>query len=143
MLSEYPVKQGETIYDVANRTYGSTDYVYKLIQDNGISNIDFDFSLNPGKVLTWDPSFKVLQAVDVASAPSVPVSPIKTIKALYGQSIYDLCLQAYGTLDFIFKFIQENQISNINDTNLSGNTFIFDSTITEENTNADYATLIN
>lgn len=31
-----------------------------------------------------------------------------------GQSIYDLCLQVYGTLDQLVKFCQDNDVTDIN-----------------------------
>lgn len=50
-----------------------------------------------------------------------------------GQSIYDVCLQTYGTLSLLsnkesalFKLINDNNISNINTGDLSGKVFIFD-----------------
>ena len=61
---------------------------------------------------------------------------IATYKALEGQSLYDICLQTYGTLDKLsngvsafWKFIQDNGIVNINNTIWTGKVFTFDTSL--------------
>ena len=41
MLSEYKANSGQSLIDVCLNTYGTTDYIYKLIQDSGIDNLDY------------------------------------------------------------------------------------------------------
>ena len=38
---------------------------------------------------------------------------INTITHKVGQSIYDLCLQAYGTLDLLIKFCVDNNVTDL------------------------------
>lgn len=65
----------------------------------------------------------------------------KTLNVKQGQSIYDICLQAYGTLNQLYKLIQDNNISNINayippKTVITfDETLIQDAAITDNNTN--------
>jgi len=40
MASELISRNGQTIYDIAIMTYGSLDYVYKIVQDNLLYNIN-------------------------------------------------------------------------------------------------------
>ena len=45
-------KHGQTIFDIALMTYGSLDYVYKIIQDNQLNNINDPIPAN--KILIFD-----------------------------------------------------------------------------------------
>lgn len=49
--------------------------------------------------------------------------------AIAGQSIYDVCLQTYGSLDFLFKLLQDNSIAGLNTDVLSGQKFTWDETL--------------
>ena len=63
-------------------------------------------------------------------------------KAISGQSIYDICLMTYGTFDLLFKLVSDN-LNSINDTIISGQNFVWDSSITVNSTinNVTFATL--
>jgi len=68
--------------------------------------------------------------------------------ALEGQSIFDICLQTYGSLDFLVKLLQDNQIPSISIAPVSGQVFTWDETLTvdqvvnqtSQNSNIIYAT---
>lgn len=47
-------------------------------------------------------------------------------KCVEGQSLEDICLQTYGSLDFILKLIQDNGFDNINSQPYSGQLIIWD-----------------
>ena len=47
-------------------------------------------------------------------------------KAKGGQSIYDVCLQTYGDLKYLFKLMLDNGISNLNQSDVANIVFIFD-----------------
>lgn len=51
-MSQFSVTQNQSIFDVCLQTYGSFDYLYKLINDNGIASIDTP--LVSGQVIEWD-----------------------------------------------------------------------------------------
>ena len=51
---------------------------------------------------------------------------IKSIKALNGQTVFDLCLQIGYPIENIYKLIQDNDIDNINETDLIGKTIYYD-----------------
>jgi hypothetical protein len=40
MLSEYRAQNGQSVVDVCLNTYGTTAYMYKLLQDSGVSSVD-------------------------------------------------------------------------------------------------------
>jgi hypothetical protein len=61
-------------------------------------------------------------------------------KAKIGQSIYDICLQTYGSLDHfingestLFKLIRENNIGSVNESGFAGKIFIFDASLIIDN----------
>lgn len=52
---------------------------------------------------------------------------IATYTVRKGQSLYDVCLQTYGDLKYLFtKLLPDNAISSINVTGLQGKVFIYD-----------------
>jgi len=57
MLSEYKSTDGQSLIDVCLNTYGSTDYIYKMIQDSGIDNLDY--TPKTGDVFLYDVSLTV------------------------------------------------------------------------------------
>jgi hypothetical protein len=130
MPSVYHVKSGDTLYDIALRTYGSASFAIKLIQDNpAITSLNFDFSTSPGMMLVWDESQKII-STSVITPASVPVpSNIQSYTGRYGQTIYDVCLQLYGDLGYLFKLMTDNEISSLNIGTVAGIQFIFDSSL--------------
>lgn len=60
--------------------------------------------------------------------------------AIAGQSIYDVCLQTYGSLDFLYKLIQDNDIAGVNVPVLSRQQFVWDdSLVLDQQVNAAFA----
>lgn len=55
-MNIYKVQQGQSIYDICVQVYGSLDYLLKLMQDNGVNNIDIDFDSLVGKLFNYDPT---------------------------------------------------------------------------------------
>lgn len=65
---------------------------------------------------------------------------MRTFKAIAGQSIYDVCLQTYGTLDYLYKLMEDNGIEGLNETVYSGQTFVWDdSLVVDQLINAAFA----
>ena len=50
----------------------------------------------------------------------------RQFKAVDGQSLLDVCLNTYGSLDFLLQLIQDNGIPNANADVVSGEVFLFD-----------------
>jgi hypothetical protein len=57
---------------------------------------------------------------------------MRTYKAIAGQSIYDVCLQTYGTLDLIYKMMQDNGVNGLNEPVLSGQAFVWDESLVQD-----------
>lgn len=54
---------------------------------------------------------------------------LQKFEAIDGQSIFDVCLNCYGSLDLISKLLQDNNIDNINVRPYSRQLFIYDDTL--------------
>jgi hypothetical protein len=64
---------------------------------------------------------------------------MQTFRAIAGQSIYDVCLNTYGTLDYLFKIMQDNSFLNLNTGVYSGQLFTWDdSLVFNQAINANY-----
>ena len=64
---------------------------------------------------------------------------MQVFTSIAGQSIYDVCLNTYGTLDYLFKIMQDNNFLNLNTPVFSGQTFTWDdSLIVNQAINANY-----
>lgn len=59
---------GQSLYDVCLNTYGSLDFMSKLLQDNGIENIES--ALPTSKEWIWDETLSVDQAINQNSTNS-------------------------------------------------------------------------
>lgn len=65
---------------------------------------------------------------------------MRIYNAIQGQSIYDVCLQTYGSLDYLFKLMQDNAINGLDERVVSGQTFIWDdSLVFNQQTNAAFS----
>ena len=54
---------------------------------------------------------------------------IRTFTAVYGQSIFDVCLNCYGSLDLLYKIIQDSGVDSVNDTPKSGQVYTYDDSL--------------
>ena len=128
----YKVQSGQTIFDIAIKTYGAIEYVYKLIEDNDfIESIDYDFDVNPNAEIYWDETYATPVAPELVLSDQATASNLQSITATNGQSLYDLCLMAYGDLTLMYKFLQENNIS-LNSNNINGKMFIFNTDLVSD-----------
>lgn len=126
----YTVLNGQTIFDIALNTYGDPSYVYQLIQDNP-SLVNIDTSPSPGISITWNPLLiKNLPAPIASTQANTPIT-VGSYISRAGQNIYDICLQVYGDLSYLYKLIQDNSLSNIQSNILPGTLFNFNPTLTK------------
>ena len=101
----YEVRQGESIYDVAVKLYGSVSYCVKLCEDNGI-DLNTDIS---HLFLEYDPSIKTRVNVQF-TLNSITQVPDRSYFIKEGQSIYDLALMfGYGIENVAFRKFGRNE----------------------------------
>jgi hypothetical protein len=54
-------------------------------------------------------------------------------KAVNGQSLADICMNTYGSMDFFYKLLQDSGVANANQIPYSGQPFTWDETLTVDN----------
>ena len=54
---------------------------------------------------------------------------MNTYTAVTGQSMYDICLITYGTLDYLVKLANDNGITDLNNSSLTGIAFSYDNAL--------------
>ena len=129
MVQDHKIQQNETIFDIANITLGGFDNIYLgLISLNLlIPNINTNLNTIATQTIQFDDLYYQSETLQVQLNVVAP-SNLKAVKGLENQSIYDLVLMNYGSLDSVFDFIQSNNLVSINELNMAYKNVIFDST---------------
>ena len=70
---------------------------------------------------------------------------IKEFKAVDMSTIYDVCLNTYGNLDYLVKLMVDNNFNGVNDYPVAGQVFVYDDTLVyglaaQKNNTIKYAT---
>lgn len=64
---------------------------------------------------------------------------LKNYKAVNGQSIFDVCLNAYGTLDLLVKLLRDSGAQGVDDIPVSGQVYVYDdSLVVDQSVNQSY-----
>jgi hypothetical protein len=127
-MSELVIQNNLTIYDLALQTGYTLDYIYKLIQQNDFLE-SVDTTPPKLKTITYDNSFVPKTIPKLTVTTSNNTQTVDSLQKLEGQSIYDICLQSYGSLDLVYKLIQDNFLVNVDETIETGKVLNF--TITD------------
>ena len=61
-MQQYKAVDGQSLLDICLQTYGSLEFIYKLIQDNGIASINSDVSSS--QIFIWDDSLVLNQELN-------------------------------------------------------------------------------
>lgn len=69
MIQEFIACDQSTIWDIVNNTYGSVDYIVKLMEDNGFPNVN-TYPVN-GQVFLYDDTLVMNQNTQQTAAGSV------------------------------------------------------------------------
>lgn len=114
------ITEGQNIYDFAIEKYGTIENIFDVIDDNSLT---LDSELNSGMELNANTFNKGvdsikklgLKPVNTGSSEfefnSIFVQSNETINndvVIEGQSIYDITIERYGTLEEIFEIIKTN-----------------------------------
>lgn len=74
---------------------------------------------------------------------------MQNYNSVNGQSLLDVCLSVYGTLDYLYKLIVDNNISGVDYEPTTGQGFVYDDSLTvnsnafQKRSVAKYSTLYN
>jgi len=117
-----------TVIEEVIALYGSSDFSVKLMTDNPwIVGIDFDLTRYQGKPITYDSTVSQNIPAPVNQQPAP--SNIYRYTVQPGQSLLDVCIQIYGSNDYMLKLITDNNLIGVSPPNLNGTVLIFDSTL--------------
>lgn len=116
MVKGHKVLENQNIFDVANITLGGFDNIYVgLIQQNSnITSIDFDLNTIATENINFDDLYFSSSTIQLQL--NVPKQATqKQYVGLENQSIYDMALMKYGSLENIYDLIQKNNLISINE----------------------------
>ena len=99
------IKDGQSIFDIALIAYQDASRVYDLISTNPIENIN---SVLTGITVNYTESRPLQNEIFVSQK-----SPNKPIIINFTQSIFDVAIQYYGSVENVYSFIKENGLENI------------------------------
>ena len=134
MIQYTLIDSGASVLDMVGRLYGDLGLTYKFLQDNSfIDNINADLTLFPGYNVVYDDSLTntTPPRLNFTLPPANP--NILTWQSQPEQSLYDICLQTYNTLDQLYKLISDNNIDGLNGGWAPGTQFNFDATLMSGN----------
>lgn len=107
----------QSVWDLTTRLYGDLSYVFKFIADNNIQS--FNDLINTNIDVYYDDTIVFIETTKTAAFVNIAVQKIKKYKIRPNQTVYDVVMQLYGSLESVFKFLQDNpQIFSVNSTNL-------------------------
>ena len=122
--SEYNTRYNQSIFDVANSSVGDLESVYKLIVENpGLSVA----TVPPGLTVFYTP--KKIIPPPVSSTAAIVPDPTQKFFSRTNQTIYDVCMQTYGSLDMLYKLIIDSNFSNLRTLPAPGQGFIFNANL--------------
>lgn len=111
MLLEYRILANQTLEDVCMETYNSLSLLYKLVIDNPILSLDVDMATVAGKIIYYDSELVVARPIEITTLNVPETQYIKSYTGIEGQSIYDVTIQLYGSLEKIVNLCNENNLS--------------------------------
>lgn len=129
MVKGHKVLENQNIFDVANITLGGFDNIYVgLIQQNSnITSIDFDLNTIATENINFDDLYFSSSTIQLQL--NVPKQATqKQYVGLENQSIYDMALMKYGSLENIYDLIQKNNLISINEIDVAFKNLIFEDT---------------
>lgn len=120
-MSKYTIKYGQSIIDVSLILYNDISYVFNLINWNPAIN-----NINSTSLAGIEIYYEPILVTDFKYVIT-DIKPIKknvTIKDY--QSIFDLSLQIYGTVENAFDVVKLAGVSDITETEMAGIIFTYD-----------------
>lgn len=133
MQAFYKIPPNVTVSDLVVLVYGSLDLTMKLVVDNPfITDCNFDLTNYAGQLVEYDDELVQRTPTNLEVTPqAVPTEGVYVVQQ--GQSLSDVCLQVYGTLDYMTKLVVDNGFEGVNITadDLLGKSVIFNRTLTK------------
>ncbi len=105
MTKSINIKAGENLFDAAIRMYGDMSGLLHLVEFN---NVGFTDEIRAGQVISGDDiSFEKKTVNVILLTEIIPNS----IEVEAGQSLFDIAVQEYGSIEGLFHLTQDNNLS--------------------------------
>lgn len=127
-LANYKTTQGQSIYDVVNGVYGSLDYFSQLLIENAnLEAVAYTLIDESAVEVEYDADVIRNKPPVIFRSTGAIATTITEYPALDGQSVYDVAMMTYGSLDKLIELLNDSSFGSTNNTNLGGVRFTFDS----------------
>lgn len=127
MIRTATIPPNVSVMDLVSQLYGDLDLVTRLLTDNPIiTSVNMDLTPLIGQPVKYDDALSNFVPPSLHFLPPVTDPNIGVITALLGQSLYDICLMTYGTLDLLYQLILDNEIDGVNSLDIAQMAFNFD-----------------
>lgn len=123
-MAQYKVLDGENVYILSNKLYGSVDYVGKLIIDNNITDLSINLA---GTLIEYDETIKYSVVDTLTLKEKVKENELLSYVAGENQSVFDLCLNLIGDLEQIVSFAKNSTLGRLQG-NTASQTFYYNKT---------------
>lgn len=117
-MSNYTIKYGESIYDVALKLYGDSSFALLLIAQNPELE-----NLNNSNITGLTIQFEPIVVTAFKPVVTTDTVPEKIVTIREDQNLFDISLQEFGTIERVFDVISLSGIENINQTEIKGTSF--------------------
>ncbi len=125
MLLDYRILANQTLEDVCMNTYNTLEMLFKLVTDNPILSLDVDMSTVAGKVIQYDSDYVYSRPVEITTTTVPETEYIKKYTGIEGQSVYDVAIQVYGSLEKIITLCNDSNLSLNNGNNVKNVEFTY------------------
>lgn len=115
MLKDYNIRDNENSIDILTKETGNLDNLFSFLSENNIAGVNA--VLTPTTTVQIDTDWILFDNTILIKTAKKEVDSIK-IKTYDGQSVYDVCLQSYGSLDELMQFLKENNKAGVDDADL-------------------------
>jgi hypothetical protein len=130
MQIAYRINSDESIFDIAIATIGGIDNLFvALLQPN---NINIDYTGIGSQLISYDNIYQIKNPASL-SLVKKDIKNILNYFSLSGQSLYDICLQCYSSLDGLYKLIQDNNINSVDTTATEQINIKYNNTLNKDN----------
>ena len=120
MNSKLILNTTEDLFTICLQTYGRVDYLFKLMNDNNVN--DINSSINNNSVVFFDKNYIISNPILITKNVTNPTTDY-LVKS--NQTIFDLALQLYGNINQIFEIINDNNSNGALLDSLNGNVINF------------------
>jgi len=120
-MNKYVIKYGESLVDVSLKLYGDISYVFDLIKLNPLlENIDNT------NIVGLEIVYNAIEKQPVIVAIKNTKTITKNVTIGEKQSIFDLSLQIYGSVENAFDVLKKANVESLNSVDIKGVSFNYD-----------------